>query len=145
MHVKTTPERGERGFALIDAILAVFILSIGVIGAIDLIVTCETDIDFQRKQTVAGLVASAKLEELDAVNALPTSGGPFNFGTEYGLSVYTPYDYTVLVTPIGSAGHSATPVSLAGISSTVAVTVTFRDLRSKMHSVTITGIKTKRL
>ena len=144
MHVV---RRTERGFALIDALIAIFVTSVGVVGAMDLIVTSMLEIDYQRKITLAGMLAAGKLEELDAGNSLPTTTTtPASFGTEYGLSGYNAYTYTVTSTAIDASSFPAAAPSsdLTGWTNKVAVTVKFRDFRGKEHSVTVTSIKTKR-
>lgn len=143
MHVNTK----ERGFALIDALIAIFVTSVGIVGAMDLIVTSQMEIDYQRKYMLAGMLAAGKLEELDAGNLLPTTTTtPANFGTEYGLTAYNNYTYTVTSTAINAASFPAAAPStdLTGWTNKVAVTVKFTDFRSRQHSITVTGIKTKR-
>ena len=136
----------EKGVALIDALIAVFVISTGVVGTLDLITACMTEIDYQRKITMAGMLAASKLETLDAADAIPAAvGTPTSFAPEFGgLPEYNKYEYTLAVTPIVSAGHTA-PVNLTGWSAKLVLTVNFKDLNSKPHKLITTGIKTKRL
>lgn len=145
MHVNQLCNREQHGFALIDAMLAIFVIAWGVVAAMDLIMTAQTDIDYQRKMTLAGILASGKLEELDAKDdftGLPIAST--NFGTEYGLTTYNSFTYTVSIADVTFPG-AAPSASLAGISKVLTVDVLFKDLRGKQHTVTVKSIKTARV
>lgn len=134
---------GQKGFALIDALIAVFVVSLGLTSAIDMIGHMQYEMDMYRKYMLVGMLGQSKLEEIDAKATLPVDSSG-NFSSEMGISTYTGFTYTVKVTPITSAGLKAPAYDLTGKSAKVEVTVTFNDLKGKSHSHAITAIKTIR-
>lgn len=136
----------ERGFALIDAMLAIFVLSTGLVAAIDLIVSTQVEIDYMRKASMSAILAQSKIEELDAEDAVPSSSSG-NFGTDYGLSAYNGLSYTVTVSALPAVGYSpdGTTTIASSNASKVVVSVSFNDMRGKSHSVVLSSIKAKRI
>lgn len=136
--------RREKGFALIDAMIAVFVVAVGLTAALDMISSMQIEMDMFRKYMMMGTLAQSKLEEYDAASGLPAATGSGDFGTEMGVSTYGGFTYTMSSTDVTSAGLSAAPYNLAGKSKKINVTVTVKDLRNKQHSIILTSIKTIR-
>lgn len=65
-----TARENEKGFALIDALLAVFVLSIGLVAVMDAYVTAAQSLDNAKSVLIANLLAQSKMEQYDA---LPSS------------------------------------------------------------------------
>lgn len=137
----------QRGFALIDAMIAITIMSVGLIAALDLITASQQEFDLQRKATLAVLLAQSKLEELDSKKTLPSAGSG-NFGTDFGSdadAIYSAFTYTISVAVPPNTGLSVAGTSdLSTISSKVDVDVTFKDGHGTSHTFRVTGIKTVR-
>ncbi len=57
----------EKGFALIDAMLGVFVLSIGMVAVMDAFSTASKSLDNARKTLIANILAQSKMDEYNAV------------------------------------------------------------------------------
>lgn len=141
MHMKAGGR--QKGFALLDALVAVFVVSTGLSAALDMISHMQVEMDMYKKYMLLGLLAQSKLEQLDADDVLPTAASG-DFESEFGVTTYRGFTYATTVTAITSAGLSATPSNLTGKSAKVEITVSVNDLRGHAHSVKASTIKTIR-
>ncbi|OGH56210.1 MAG: hypothetical protein A3G34_13465 [Candidatus Lindowbacteria bacterium RIFCSPLOWO2_12_FULL_62_27] len=139
----TNRSHEEKGFALLDALVAVFLVATGLSAALDMITHMQTEMDMYKKYMLMGMLAQSKLEQIDAAAALPTSSGG-DFESEFNVPTYRNITYTTAVTPITSAGLSASPYDLTGKSVKVEITVKAYDLRGKQHQIKASSIKTIR-
>lgn len=140
---KRPESHSQKGFALIDAMIAVFVVGTGLAAAVDMISHMQVEMDMYKKYMLMGLLAQSKLEQLDAAAALPSDGAG-DFAADYSLSTYTGITYTITVSEIPSAGLSGVPANLANISRKVEIEVKARDLRGKEHKAKMWTIKTIR-
>lgn len=134
---------GKSGVALIDALIAVFVVSTGLSGALDMISHMQVEMDMYKKYMLMGILAQSKLEALDADDVLPGNSSG-NFETDFSLVTYRDITYTITATDITSAGLTGAPYNLTGKTKKVEITITVKDLRGKPHSVKVSSIKTIR-
>ncbi len=59
--------RRESGFALIDALLAVAVLSVGLVAVLDAFMTGGASLEFTKNTLIANLLAQSKMEQYNSV------------------------------------------------------------------------------
>ena len=71
----TEPRQGERGFTLIEVLIALLVLMVGMAGILSLQLTSMQATAFSRHATEASVLAEAKMEELRATPATVLDSG----------------------------------------------------------------------
>lgn len=130
--------KSEKGFALIDAMLSVFVLSIGMVAVMDAFTTASKSLQNTKNVLIANMLAQSKMEML---NALPSASIAnvtdisFNGTNEFATSEgnYTGFTYTLVKT-----------TELAGYIDRLTLTVTYKVFgkTKTMTYVMLKGLKT---
>ncbi len=81
---RVSPEKDERGFTLIEALIALVIFSIGILGVATMQITAMNSNTVARLQTEAAAIAASKMEELHRLtySDADLSNGPHGPETE---------------------------------------------------------------
>ena len=114
---------GQKGFTLVEILIAIFILAVGILGVIGVTTTVINGNSFSKRVTTATILAQEKMEELKGEDyASIASDGP-----DTVQSIYTRTCTVVTDTPaVGTK--------------TIEVTVQF-DWKGTTHDVTLKTIK----
>jgi type IV pilus assembly protein PilV len=121
---------GQKGFTLLEALVAMIILAIGILGLAPMLVLSMQGNQFSRDVTDAAYLAQGKIEQLK--NQFTISPIPFSETTNSGV-------YTRTVNVSDQTIDSSIPPGVYRIS----VTVTWTDKEGKGHSANYLTYKVK--
>ena len=112
--MQITPLKNEQGFTLIEALIALFVLTVGVLGMMTLQTTAIRSNYRASTMTTASTVAAGQLEQL---RALPFTSGPLNPANSPFTTTDSASGYTITV------NVSDAPAPMVGKAKDITVTV----------------------
>lgn len=129
---------------MIDALIAVVVVSIGLVGILDALTSAQALFHFETQNMKAGMALSGIMERIDAATAAPSTVGTWTaVKTVFAAADYNNIDYKVTVPspdiPIGSTGLMDA-LSISAYAASYEVVVRFKTIRGtyserKMSSV----------
>lgn len=119
--------KNQKGFTLLESILAATIISVGIWGAMLVTQNAQVTGVYSDKVTIATQLANEKLEEIIADKSLKSSGysgiTETNYSAETLSGNFSGYERSVTITEVSDADLS-TPTTGSGLKK-VTVTVSF--------------------
>jgi prepilin-type N-terminal cleavage/methylation domain-containing protein len=118
-------EDNERGFSLIEMMIAVTILVIGLAGILTIQLTAMKSTSYSRHATEASVLAEDKMEQLRTMPAVSITSDTDKVDAQGNLNAAGPFS-------------RAWTISWSGSVATIVVTVTWKEWGKDDHTVTYT-------